>query len=75
MKVVIQNKILKELKKYLNAKTSVEAVNIALEKVINDLKIKKLKSLKGKFLIRNNWKQLRALELKESRITFGSSHN
>lgn len=69
--VTVQDEVLDELMKYTGAKTRTEAVNKALEDLIRRLKIEKLRSMRGKFQIEDNWKQLRALEVRESRAVYG----
>ncbi len=69
--VTVQDEILDELMKYTRAKTRTEAVNKALEDLVRRLKIEKLRSLRGKFQIEDNWKQLRALEVGENRAPYG----
>jgi Arc/MetJ family transcription regulator len=69
--VTIPDEFLDELMKYTNAKTRTEAVNRALEDLVRRLKIEKLRSLRGKYPIEDNWKQLRALEIRENRAHYG----
>ncbi len=69
--ITVQDEVLHDLMKYTDAKTRTEAVNKALKSWVQHLKIEKLRALRGKFQIEDNWKQLRALEVQESRATYG----
>jgi Arc/MetJ family transcription regulator len=69
--ITVPDEVLGELMKYTNAKTRTEAVNKGLEELIRRLKIEKLRSLRGKFQIEDNWKQLRASEVRENRAAYG----
>jgi Arc/MetJ family transcription regulator len=68
--ITIQDEILQELMKHTNAKTRTEAVNKALVDWVKRLKTEKLRSLRGKFQIEDNWDKLRALEVQETRSAY-----
>jgi Arc/MetJ family transcription regulator len=68
--ITIQDEILQELMKHTNAKTRTEAVNKALIDWVKRLKTEKLRSLRGKFQIEDNWEKLRAHEIRETRSAY-----
>ena len=69
--ITIEDSVLDQLLEYTRAKTKTQAVNQALADWVRRLKIEKLRSMRGKFHIEDNWKELRALEARENRSTYG----
>jgi Arc/MetJ family transcription regulator len=63
--ITVQDAILDKLMEYTHAKTRTEAVNKALTDWVQRLKVEKLRALRGKFQIEDNWETLRALEVRE----------
>jgi hypothetical protein len=67
----IEDKILADLMKFTRAKSKTAAINTALEDWVRHLKIDKLRSLRGKLKIEDNWRELRALEIHEPKAPYG----
>ncbi len=66
----IEKGVMENLMKYTKSKTRAEAVNRALTDWVQHLKLMKLRALRGKLHLENNWKMLRSLEKREFRSTF-----
>jgi Arc/MetJ family transcription regulator len=69
--VTVDEGVMEKLMKYTNSKTRTEAVNRALADWVRHLKIEKLRSLRGKLYMEDNWEKLRSLEVREKRATYG----
>jgi len=69
--LTIQDELIEKLMKYTNSKTRTEAVNRALEDWVKHLKIEKLRGLRGKLYMEDNWEELRSLETQEKRRAYG----
>lgn len=67
----VEDGVMEKLMKYTQSKTRTEAVNRALEDWVQHLKIEKLRSLRGKLYMEDNWEKLRSMEIQENRTTYG----
>jgi Arc/MetJ family transcription regulator len=69
--VTVEDGVIEKLMKYTKSKTRTEAVNRALVDWVQHLKIEKLRGLKGKLYMEDNWEKLRSMEIHENRATYG----
>jgi Arc/MetJ family transcription regulator len=69
--ITVEDGVMDKLMKYTHSKTRTEAVNRALADWVQHLKIEKLRSLKGKLYMEDNWEKLRSMEIQEKRATYG----
>jgi len=69
--VTVEDGVMEKLMKYTRSKTRTEAVNRALADWVQHLKIEKLRSLRGKLYMEDNWEKLRSMEIQEKRATYG----
>ncbi len=69
--ITVEDGVMEKLMKYTKSKTQTEAVNRALADWVQNQKMEKLRSLKGKFYIEDNWESLRAMEIQENKATYG----
>ena len=69
--ITVEDGVIEKLMKYTQSKTRTEAVNRALSDWVQHLKIEKLRSLKGKLYMEDNWEKLRSMEIQEKRATYG----
>ncbi len=69
--ITVEDEVIEKLMKYTHAKTRTEAVNKALGDWVQHLKVEKLRALKGKLYMEDNWEKLRSLEAQENRATYG----
>jgi len=69
--ITVEDDVIEKLMKYTHSKTRTEAVNRALADWVQHLKIEKLRALKGKLYMEDNWEQLRSMEIQEKRTTYG----
>jgi Arc/MetJ family transcription regulator len=65
--ITVEDGVMEKLIKYTRSKTRTEAVNRALKDWVQHLKIEKLRSLRGKLYMKNNWEKLRSMEIQEAR--------
>ena len=69
--ITVEDSVMEKLMKYTQSKTRTEAVNRALTDWVQHLKIEKLRSLRGKLYMEDNWEKLRSMEIQENRGTYG----
>jgi Arc/MetJ family transcription regulator len=69
--ITVEDGVIEKLMKLTRAKTRTEAVNRALTDWVQHLKIEKLRSLRGKLYMDDNWEKLRSMEIQENRATYG----
>jgi len=69
--ITVEDGVIEKLMKYTHSKTRTEAVNRALADWVQHLKIEKLRALKGKLYMEDNWEELRSMEIQEKRATYG----
>jgi Arc/MetJ family transcription regulator len=69
--ITVEDGVIEKLMKYTKSKTRTEAVNRALTDWVRHLKIEKLRSLRGKLYMEDNWEKLRSMEIQENRATYG----
>ena len=69
--ITVEDGLMEKLMKYTKSKTRTEAVNRALADWVQHLKIEKLRSLRGKLYMEDNWEKLRSMEIQENRATYG----
>ncbi len=69
--ITVEDGVMEKLMKYTKSKTQTEAVNRALADWVQNQKLEKLRSLRGKLSIDDNWESLRALEIQENKATYG----
>jgi Arc/MetJ family transcription regulator len=69
--VTVEDGVMEKLMKYTKSKTRTEAVNRALTDWVRHIKIEKLRSLRGKLYMEDNWEKLRSMEIQENRSTYG----
>lgn len=69
--ITVEDGVMEKLMRYTQAKTRTEAVNRALADWVKHLKIEKLRSLRGKLYMEDNWEKLRSMEIQENRSTYG----
>jgi Arc/MetJ family transcription regulator len=69
--ITIEDGVMDKLMKYTGSKTRTEAVNRALTDWVQHLKIEKLRSLRGKLYMEDNWEKLRSMEIQENRTAYG----
>jgi hypothetical protein len=67
----IEDKTLSDLMKFTGAKSKTAAINEAIQDWVRHMKIEKLRSLRGKVKIEDNWRELRDLEIRETKVTYG----
>ena len=65
--ITVEDGMMEKLMKYTQSKTRTEAVNRALKDWVQHLMIGKLRSLRGKLYMENNWEKLRSMEIQEAR--------
>jgi len=69
--ITVADGVMEKLMKYTQSKTRTEAVNRALADWVQNQKLEKLRSLRGKLYIEDNWEKLRAMEIQENKATYG----
>ncbi len=69
--VTVEDGVMEKLMKYTKSKTRTEAVNRALTDWVQHLKVEKLRALRGKLYMEDNWEKLRSMEIQENRSTYG----
>jgi Arc/MetJ family transcription regulator len=69
--ITVEDGVMEKLMKYTKSKTQTEAVNRALADWVQNQKLEKLRSLRGKLYIEDNWEKLRAMEIQENKATYG----
>jgi len=69
--ITVEDGLMEKLMKYTKSKTRTEAVNRALADWVQHLKIEKLRSLRGKLYMEDNWEKIRSMEIQENRATYG----
>lgn len=62
----LREDLVKDVMRIRKWRSKTEAIEAALEKFIQEDKLKSLMALRGKLKIRNNWKKLREMELHEA---------
>lgn len=67
MTITVEEGVLEKLMKYTHSKTRTEAVNRALVDWVQHLKIEKLRALRGKLYMEDNWEKLRSVEVQENK--------
>ena len=62
----LREDLVKDVMRIRKWRSKTEAVETALEKFVQDEKLKGLLALRGKLKLRKNWKKLREMELREA---------
>jgi Arc/MetJ family transcription regulator len=67
----VEDGVMEKLMRYTKSKTRTQAVNSALSDWVRHLKIEKLRALRGKLYMEDNWENLRSMEIQEKRSAYG----